>query len=283
MRVNQSLIERAASEKPFLYLLLTKDGRRISGSIEQSPVEGFHGEPAAGPASRSPTPTPRAGRSSTRPAACRNSSSGGEILFVGADAGEDEAYVAKIVRRPAGGGPAGGDPGPGGRACWSAATSRAAWSSLIDVVERVRNGDDGRPRPCPRRPRRVRRTGPGRQRHAGPAGAVHGRPQARRRRHRPRPALAADPSARPPGGGLYRRGGRQGQRRGGPGPGAGGHRRGAEDLRRGALHRPPAGRGPGAQPGHLRSCRAGRRHRRTLRAASARRRTWNTPPRWPAT
>src|SRR3954451_21380803 len=44
--VNQSLIERAASEKPFLYLLLTKDGRRISGSIEESPVENFTGKPA---------------------------------------------------------------------------------------------------------------------------------------------------------------------------------------------------------------------------------------------
>ena len=41
--VNQSLIERAASEKPFLYLLLTRDGRRISGSIEESPVEDFAG------------------------------------------------------------------------------------------------------------------------------------------------------------------------------------------------------------------------------------------------
>ena len=44
--VNQALIERASSEKPFLYLLLTKDGRRISGSIEQSPVENFTGQPA---------------------------------------------------------------------------------------------------------------------------------------------------------------------------------------------------------------------------------------------
>jgi len=32
--VNQSLIERAASERPFLYLLIGPDGRRISGSIE---------------------------------------------------------------------------------------------------------------------------------------------------------------------------------------------------------------------------------------------------------
>src|ERR1700756_3495452 len=43
--VNQSLIERAASERPFLYLLLTPDGKRISGSIEESPVEHFAGQP----------------------------------------------------------------------------------------------------------------------------------------------------------------------------------------------------------------------------------------------
>src|SRR3954451_16198835 len=36
--VNQSLIERAASERPFLYLLMDKAQKRISGSIEESPV-----------------------------------------------------------------------------------------------------------------------------------------------------------------------------------------------------------------------------------------------------
>src|SRR5437588_9358579 len=44
--VNQSLIERAASERPFLYLLMSKDQKRISGSIEESPVEKFTGPPA---------------------------------------------------------------------------------------------------------------------------------------------------------------------------------------------------------------------------------------------
>ena len=43
--VNQSLIERAASERPFLYLLMSKDMTRISGSIQESPVEGFKGKP----------------------------------------------------------------------------------------------------------------------------------------------------------------------------------------------------------------------------------------------
>src|SRR6516164_8254382 len=43
--VNQSLIERAASERPFLYLLMSRDGKRISGSIEETPVERFDGRP----------------------------------------------------------------------------------------------------------------------------------------------------------------------------------------------------------------------------------------------
>src|ERR1700740_1954797 len=43
--VNQSLIERAASERPFLYLLMSSDGKPTSGSIEESPVERFVGQP----------------------------------------------------------------------------------------------------------------------------------------------------------------------------------------------------------------------------------------------
>src|ERR1700761_2240487 len=41
--VNQSLIERAASERPFLYLLMDDEQKRISGSIEESPGEKFTG------------------------------------------------------------------------------------------------------------------------------------------------------------------------------------------------------------------------------------------------
>jgi len=44
--VNQALIERAASERPFLYLLMRPDGTRISGSIEESPVGRSAGAPA---------------------------------------------------------------------------------------------------------------------------------------------------------------------------------------------------------------------------------------------
>src|SRR4029078_8785330 len=44
--LNQSLIERAASERPFLYLLMKDDGKRICGSIAESPVESFDGSPS---------------------------------------------------------------------------------------------------------------------------------------------------------------------------------------------------------------------------------------------
>src|SRR5690348_12991593 len=95
--VNQSLIERAASEKPFLYLLLTKDGRRISGSIEESPVEGFTG--ASKEATFQVTDIDANGRELKHPARGRQEQlKDGEILFVGADTREDEAYVDKIVR-----------------------------------------------------------------------------------------------------------------------------------------------------------------------------------------
>src|SRR5258708_27181064 len=94
--VNQSLIERAASERPFLYLLMTKDQKRISGSIEESPVEKFTGQEAK--ASFSVTDQDAQGHTVKHPArGLQRRLSGGQILFVGADVGADEAYVDKII------------------------------------------------------------------------------------------------------------------------------------------------------------------------------------------
>ena len=147
----------------------------------------------------------------------------------------------------------------------------------------MRNGDLGGPRPGARHARRVRRTGAGAQRDAGPAGALHGRPQARRRRHRPRPALAAHPPARAAGGGLHRRGGRQGRSDEGAGPGAGGHRRGAEDLRRGAVDRPAAGGGRGARPACCSTRPNSPPTSPSSTSRSARTRASISPPSWPRT
>ena len=139
--VNQSLIERAASEKPFLYLLLTKDGRRISGSIEESPVENFTGAPAK--ATFQVTDVDPMGRAVKHPArGLQEKLSGGEILFVGADAGEDEAYVAQIVRALQAAGLLVVLLGLGGGVLVSRNVSRTM-VNLIDVVERVRNGEQG--------------------------------------------------------------------------------------------------------------------------------------------
>lgn len=139
--VNQSLIERAASEKPFLYLLLTKDGRRISGTIEESPVDDFTGPPAW--ATFQVTDVDAQGRQIKHPArGLQQRLDGGEILFVGADAGEDEAYVGKIVHALQAAGLLVVLLGLAGGVLVSRNVSRTMMG-LIDVVERVRNGETG--------------------------------------------------------------------------------------------------------------------------------------------
>jgi len=139
--VNQSLIERAASEKPFLYLLLTKDGRRISGSIEESPVEDFAGQPAW--ATFQVTDADAAGRTVKHPArGLQQQLRGGEILFVGADAGDDEAYVARVVRALQASVALVVLLGLAGGILVSRNVSRTM-VNLIEVVERVRNGEQG--------------------------------------------------------------------------------------------------------------------------------------------
>jgi len=140
--VNQSLIERAASEKPFLYLLLTKDGRRISGSIEESPVEGFNGQPTKATFQVTDVDL-QSGREVKHPArGLQEQLKGGEILFVGADAGEDEEYVGKVVRALQAGVVLFVLLGLGGGVLMSRNVSRAM-VGLVEVVERVRNGEQG--------------------------------------------------------------------------------------------------------------------------------------------
>lgn len=98
--LNQTLIERAAGERPFLYLFMDRDGRRITGSIEESPLEDFDPEDDDETwASFQVTETDPDGAEIRRPArGLQQRLPGGEILFVGADVGEAEAYVRKIVR-----------------------------------------------------------------------------------------------------------------------------------------------------------------------------------------
>ena len=137
--VNQSLIERAASERPFLYLLMNKAQKRISGSIEESPVEKFTGPPTW--TSFSVTDVDTQGRTVKHPArGLQEQLGGGQILFVGADVGEAEAYVAKIIHALQGAGALVVVLGLSGGVLMSRNVSRSM-AGLTEVVDAVRNGD----------------------------------------------------------------------------------------------------------------------------------------------
>jgi signal transduction histidine kinase len=139
--LNQSLIERAASERPFLYLLMKSDGSRISGSIEESPLEEFDGKPTW--STFSVTDIDVQGRPIRHPArGMQQRLSGGEILFVGADVGDDQAYVVKIVRALWGAGALVIVLGLAGGVLVSRNVSRSM-TGLTDVVAAVRNGELG--------------------------------------------------------------------------------------------------------------------------------------------
>ncbi len=94
--LNQALIERMADSRPFLYLLMDSKGQRVTGSVAVSPINSNQDtawtqfrvtetdpsgaevrQPARGEQVRLPT---------------------GERLFVGADIGQAESFVVKIVR-----------------------------------------------------------------------------------------------------------------------------------------------------------------------------------------
>jgi signal transduction histidine kinase len=139
--VNQSLIERAASERPFLYLLMDQNRKRISGSIEESPVEKFTGAPAR--TSFSVTDLDAQGHTVKHPArGFQEQLSGGEILFVGADISEDQAYVVQVVRALWGAGALVILLGLAGGVLMSRNVSRSM-VGLTEVVDAVRNGDLG--------------------------------------------------------------------------------------------------------------------------------------------
>jgi len=139
--LNQSLIERASSERPFLYLLMKPNGMRVSGSIAESPVDKFTGAPMW--ASFSVTDVDAEGHSSRHPArGFQERLKHGEILFVGADVGEDQAYVNKIIHALQGAGALVIVLGLLGGLLVSRNVSRSM-QGLIDVVTAVRNGELG--------------------------------------------------------------------------------------------------------------------------------------------
>ena len=139
--VNQSLIERAASERPFLYLLMNKDQKKISGSIEESPVEKFAGAPTW--TTFAVTDQDPQGRTEKHPArGLQQRLSGGQILCGGADVGEDQAYVDQITRASQGAGALVVLLGLLLGILVSRNVTRSM-TGLTEVVDAVRNGDLG--------------------------------------------------------------------------------------------------------------------------------------------
>ena len=138
--LNQTIVERATGERPFLYLLLDKEGKRISGSIEESPIDDFEGQGPTWEGFKL-TETDIDGAEVKRSArGVQERLSGGEALFVGADVQESEGYVMKIVRALWGAGALVIILGLAGGVIISRNVSRSM-QGLVDVVNAVRSGD----------------------------------------------------------------------------------------------------------------------------------------------
>lgn len=137
--LNQALIERAGGERPFLYLLLDKNGARMTGSIAESPIE----DTAEGEnwASFSVTDVDMDGGEIKRPArGLQERLAGGEVLFVGVDVGESRGFVSGIVNALWGAGALVILLGLAGGAIVSRNVSRHM-AGLTDTVAAVRGGD----------------------------------------------------------------------------------------------------------------------------------------------
>ncbi len=101
--LNQSLIERMADGRPFLYLLMDKAGQRITGSIAVSPLASSTDDVAWAPFTVTTNdPSGAEVRQPARGEQIRLPT--GERIFVGADIGEAESFVVKIVRAMQGAG-----------------------------------------------------------------------------------------------------------------------------------------------------------------------------------
>jgi len=95
--LNSVLVSRMAGEQRYLYLLMTPEGRKISGSLARSPVEDFRGEPvwirfnlSGFDEDGRPVSIPARGFQQKLP--------DGAILFVGADTDDDQRFIVTIVR-----------------------------------------------------------------------------------------------------------------------------------------------------------------------------------------
>ena len=94
--LNQSLIERMSGDRRFVYLLMNKDAKPITGVLASTPVDPPTSEAAA--AFRVSETDPDGAVMHRRAYGRQVRLSGGELLFVAADIGDSEGYVLRIVR-----------------------------------------------------------------------------------------------------------------------------------------------------------------------------------------
>jgi signal transduction histidine kinase len=138
--LNQTIVERATGERPFLYFLADKTGKRISGSIEESPVTSFSGDGPEWASFKVTETDPDGAEVKAAARGVQQRLDHGEILFVGADVDASEAYVRKIVRALWGAGALVILLGLAGGVVISRNVSRSM-QGLVDVVNDVRAGD----------------------------------------------------------------------------------------------------------------------------------------------
>jgi len=137
--LNQAVIERASGDRGFLYLLMSPAGAPISGSIAISPIRDFDGDAAW--ANFRLTQTDPDGATVRHPArGLEVRMPGGELLFVGADVGQSQSYVVKIVRALWGAGALVIVLGMAGGLLISRGVRRNI-AGLTQVIEAVRGGD----------------------------------------------------------------------------------------------------------------------------------------------
>jgi len=97
--LNQALVDRTIRGGPYLYLLMTPDSEVITGNIEQSPIVPTADDPGERWEAFRLTDTDEAGRIVRRQAlGVQMRLSGGEILFVGEDIGDTEAYLDRLTQ-----------------------------------------------------------------------------------------------------------------------------------------------------------------------------------------
>jgi signal transduction histidine kinase len=137
--LNRAVIERSSLDHPMLYLLMKPSGAPISGSIGASPIETFN-PPRTWASFTLTQPGEQGGmvRRAARGEEIRLA--GGERLFVGADIGEAESYVRKIMHAVWGAGALIVLLGLAGGILVSRNVSRSI-AGLTAVIDAARGGD----------------------------------------------------------------------------------------------------------------------------------------------